>query len=34
MKVAITKATLAAAFSLLTMSFAHPDSLVLTPPMG
>ncbi len=34
MKVSTKKATLAAALSLSAMSFAHPDSLVLTPPLG
>ena len=34
MKDSIKKATLAAALSLSAMSFAHPDSLVLTPPLG
>ncbi|OWV25381.1 alpha-galactosidase [Fibrobacter sp. UWB1] len=34
MKVALTKVTLATTLSLTAMSFAHPDSLVLTPPLG
>ena len=34
MKVALTRVTLATTLSLSAMSFAHPDSLVLTPPLG
>ena len=34
MKVSIKKLAMAASLSLTAMSFAHPDSLVLTPPLG